>query len=108
MSDSIAAGHGLSREQSRGAGLGPLSARPILMAVPAPSVAGAAFGRLSDAGFYAELAKRLAVPLIEEVIADVLSRAELKIDHLHPNAEGHRILSVRTAERLRRLGLLGA
>lgn len=81
-------------------------ARPVLMAIPAPSVAGAAFGSLSDAEFYAELAERQKVPLIDEVVAEVLSSPELKLDHLHPNAEGHRELASRVADKLRRLGLL--
>lgn len=81
-------------------------ARPVLMAIPAPSVAGAAFGSLSDAEFYAELAKRQKVPLIDEVVAEVLSTPALKLDHLHPNAEGHRELASRVADKLRRLGLL--
>ncbi|HET6719872.1 MAG TPA: arylesterase [Rhodocyclaceae bacterium] len=81
-------------------------ARPVLMAIPAPSVAGAAFGSLSDAGFYAEIAERQKVPLIDEVVADVLSTPEYKLDQLHPNAEGHRELASRVADKLRRLGLL--
>ena len=81
-------------------------ARPVLMAIPAPSVAGAAFGSLSDAEFYAEIAKRQQVPLIDEVVSDVLSQPGFKLDQLHPNAEGHRELASRTAKKLRRLGLL--
>lgn len=81
-------------------------ARPVLMAIPAPSVAGAAFGSLSDAEFYADTAKRQQVPLIDEVVADVLSTPSLKLDQLHPNAEGHRELASRVAGKLRRLGLL--
>jgi acyl-CoA hydrolase len=81
-------------------------ARPVLMAIPAPSVAGAAFGSLSDAEFYAETAKRQQVPLIDEVVADVLSTPSLKLDQLHPNAEGHRELASRVVKKLRRLGLL--
>lgn len=81
-------------------------ARPVLMAIPAPSVAGAAFGSLSDAEFYAEIAERQKVPLIDEVVAEVLSTPALKLDQLHPNAEGHRELASRVADKLRRLGLL--
>ena len=81
-------------------------ARPVLMAIPAPSVAGAAFGSLSDADFYAELAERQKVPLIDDVVSDVLSDASLKLDQLHPNAAGHRQLASRTADKLRRIGLL--
>lgn len=82
-------------------------AKPVLMAVPTPSVAGAAFGNLSDAGFYGELAKRTKVPLIEDAISDVLSKPALKLDQLHPNADGHRELAAQVAIRLRKIGLLG-
>lgn len=81
-------------------------ARPVLMAIPAPSVAGAAFGSLSDAEFYDEIAKRLQVPLIDEVVAEVLSQPEFKLDQLHPNADGHRELASRVARKLHQLGLL--
>lgn len=82
-------------------------ARPVLMAIPAPSVAGAAFRNLSDADFFAEIAKRQKVPLIDEAVSEVLSKPEFKLDQLHPNAEGHRELAARVADKLRRLGLLG-
>lgn len=81
-------------------------ARPVLMAIPAPSLAGAAFGSLSDADFYAEIAQRQKIPLIDEVVADVLSTAAYKLDQLHPNADGHRELASKVAAKLRRLGLL--
>ena len=81
-------------------------ARPVLMAIPAPSVAGAAFGSLSDADIYGEIAKRQKIPLIDEVVSDVLSKSDWKLDQLHPNAAGHRELAARVADKLRRLGLL--
>lgn len=80
-------------------------ARPILMAIPAPSVAGAAFGNLADAGFYADVAKNNKLPLIDEAVAEVLSKSALKLDQLHPNAEGHRVLADKVAAKLRKLGL---
>ena len=84
------------------------SARPVLMAIPAPSLAGAAFGNLSDADFYAEIAARQKVALIDSTVSEVLSETSLKLDQLHPNAEGHRELATRVAEKLRRLGLLAS
>ena len=81
-------------------------ARPIVMAIPAPSVAGAAFGNLSDADFYAEVAQRQKAPLIDDALADVLSKPAFKLDQLHPNADGHRELAAKVADKLRRLGLL--
>lgn len=83
-------------------------ARPLLMAIPAPSVAGAAFGSLSDADFYAEIAKRQKVALIDDAVAEVLSKPALKLDQLHPNADGHRELAAKVAAKLRRLGVLAA
>lgn len=81
-------------------------ARPVLIAIPAPSVAGAAFGSLSDADFYAGIAKRQKVPLIDDAVAEVLSQPAFKLDQLHPNADGHRALADKVAGKLRRLGLL--
>lgn len=81
-------------------------ARPVLLAVPVPNVAGAVFRNLSDHALYAQLAEAKRVPLVDEAIADVLSRAEWKLDALHPNADGHRELAGRVAKKLRALGLL--
>jgi acyl-CoA thioesterase-1 len=81
-------------------------ARPILMATPQPSIAGAVFAKLSDAPFYAEIAERQSVPLIADVLARILSTSELKLDQIHPNAEGHRQLGVAAAKALRKLGLV--
>lgn len=39
-------------------------ARPILMSVPKPAIAGVVFANLSDAPFYAEIGKRRKIPLI--------------------------------------------
>ncbi len=80
-------------------------AQPILMAVPAPSIFGAALGSLSDAGFYADLAERRQVPLLSGVIAEVLSDSGSTLDRLHPNAEGSRLLAERAAEELQKAGL---
>ena len=82
------------------------SARPILMAVPKPSVAGAAFGSLSDADFYAEVAKKESVVLLPDVISEVLSESQYKLDQLHPNAEGSRVLADRATAALKKGGLL--
>lgn len=81
-------------------------ARPILMAVPQPSLAGAAFGSLSDADFYDEVAARAKVPLLKDVLAEVLSERRYKLDQLHPNAAGSRALSEKVAKRLKKAGLL--
>lgn len=82
-------------------------ARPIVMAIPKPSVAAAAFGTLSDAPLYADLAERARLPLVSGAVAEVLSQGEWRIDSLHPNAQGHRELAVRVVKEMRRLGLVG-
>ena len=81
-------------------------ARPVLMAIPQPSVTGAVFQTLSDAPIYEELAAQLQVPLLPDVVSEVLSDPALKLDHLHPNAEGSRVLADKAVEALQELGLL--
>ena len=82
-------------------------ARPILMATPQPSIAGAVFASLSDAPFYADLAERQGVLLIADVLADVLSKPDYKLDHLHPNAEGQRRVGEAAVKAMRKMGLVG-
>ena len=79
-------------------------ARTVLVATPRPSVAGVVFQRLSAAPFYAEIARDRKVPLIEDAIPEVLSDPGLKLDQLHPNAEGHRVLAGKLFDALRKLG----
>jgi len=68
-------------------------AKPVLLATPQPSLAGAVFQNLSPPGFYRELAVAQQVPLIEDAIPDVLSDPQLKADQVHPNAAGHALLA---------------
>ena len=56
------------------------------------------------AGFYREIAKRGAIPLIEKALPAVLSDASLKLDPLHPSSQGHRVLAERTFDELRQMG----
>jgi lysophospholipase L1-like esterase len=77
---------------------------PVLVATPRPSVAGVVFQRLSAAPFYAEIAKERKVALVEDAIAEVLSDPDLKLDQLHPNAEGHKALAGKAFDALRKLG----
>ena len=83
---------------------GSRGAQPVLLATPRPSVAGVVFQRLSAAPFYAEIARERKVPLIEDAIAEVLSDPDLKLDQLHPNAEGQRVLADKLFDELRKLG----
>lgn len=79
-------------------------AKPVLLATPQPSIAGAVFQHLSDPDFYRELAEAQQVPLIEDAMADVLSDPQLKADQLHPNAAGHALLSEKIYEELKVIG----
>jgi acyl-CoA hydrolase len=81
-------------------------ARPILMSVPKPEVAGLVFASLADAPFYAEIGKRKKIPLIENVLAKVLADAELKLDRLHPNGKGQQQIGKDAASTLRKQGLV--
>lgn len=79
-------------------------AKAVLLATPKPSLAGAAFNNLSAAEFYREVAKENRVPLIEDAMAEVLSKTELKGDQLHPNAAGHALLAEKIFEGLKKIG----
>lgn len=79
-------------------------AQPVLLATPRPSVAGALFQNLSPPAFYAEIAAARKVPLIEDAVPEVLSDPDLKLDPLHPNAEGHEVLAGKMFDALRKLG----
>jgi acyl-CoA hydrolase len=79
-------------------------AKPVLLATPQPSIAGAVLRHLSAADFYAEVAEAQQVPLIEDAVPDVLSDPQLKVDPLHPNAAGHALLSGKIAEALGDIG----
>ncbi len=80
------------------------NAQPVLLATPKPSVAGVVFQNLSPPPFYAEIAQERQVPLIAEAIPEVLSDPALKLDQLHPNAEGHQALAGKAFDALRKLG----
>lgn len=79
-------------------------AKPVLLATPNPSLMGAAFQHLSAADFYREVAEAQQVPLLEDEIADVLSKPQLKGDPLHPSAAGHALLSEKIFEELKSIG----
>lgn len=76
----------------------------VLLATPQPSIAGAVLRNLSAPDFYRQVAATQQVPLIEDAIAEVLSDPLLKGDQVHPNAEGHALLSGKILDGLRELG----
>jgi lysophospholipase L1-like esterase len=79
-------------------------AKVALLATPQPSIAGAAFHHLAAADFYQRIADAQNVPLIKNALADVLSEPQLKGDPLHPNVEGHALLSEILYEELKLIG----
>ncbi|MDP2829735.1 MAG: arylesterase [Sulfuricellaceae bacterium] len=81
-------------------------ARPVLLAVPKPSVAGAAFRSLTAADFYQDVARSQHTPLIKDAVAEVLSDPQMKGDPLHPNAAGHALLSVMIYDAIKSIGYI--
>lgn len=79
---------------------------PILVAAPRPSLAGAVFGSLAAAPFYAELGAREDIHVVAEALPRVLADAGLKLDPLHPNAAGQAALARALAAELRAAGFL--
>ena len=70
----------------------------VLIAVPAPGVS------LSPPSMYREIAKDLAIPLEEKIIAAVLADGSLKSDYIHPNAKGYHQIAENLAILLKKSG----
>jgi acyl-CoA thioesterase-1 len=79
-------------------------AKAVLLATPKPSIAGAVFNNLAAADFYADVAREKKVPLIKDVLPEVLSDTALKSDQLHPNAAGHAQIGEMIYAELKRIG----
>jgi len=75
------------------------------MAAPQPTALGALTG-LSAASLYRDVAQRTKVPLMDKSLPAVLSDARLKLDALHPTAEGHRVLADRALDELIAIGFV--
>lgn len=54
--------------------------------------------RFSTARFYYELATEFDVPLEDTALENILSNDDLKLDAIHPNAQGYTILSNKIAQ----------
>jgi acyl-CoA hydrolase len=80
-------------------------AKVVLMAAPQPTAMGALTG-LSAASLYRDVAQRTKVPLMDKSLPTVLSDARLKLDALHPTAEGHRVLADRALDELIAIGFV--
>lgn len=78
----------------------------VLVAVPRPSLFGAALRSLSDDPVYEDVARQTETPIVHDVLSGVLSKNELKADAIHPNAEGYRKVAEGLAEALREQGFL--
>lgn len=70
----------------------------VMIAVPRPGL------WIDDAQLYLEVAGQLQVPLVEDVLADLLSDRQYKSDRIHPNAAGYRKLAEAVADRLQTAG----
>ena len=62
----------------------------LLLAVPTPSLFGAAVVGLSDDPLFERIATETETPLIRDVLAEVLSKQQFKSDAVHANADGYR------------------
>jgi len=71
-----------------------------LVGVPKPALI------TSAPAFYAELAQEFDIPYDSKVVTDVLYRAELKADPIHPNARGYRRIAEAIAELLKKAGAI--
>jgi len=80
-------------------------AKAVLMAAPQPNALGLLTG-LSAAALYRDLGERARIPLIEKALPAVLSDGKLKLDALHPTAEGHKVLAERAVGELGEIGFV--
>lgn len=69
----------------------------VMIAVPAPALLP------DDAGLYQEIAQELNIPLVEDVLTDLLSDPRYKSDRIHPNAAGYAKLTKAVADKLHEL-----
>ena len=72
----------------------------MLIATPKPG-----FGT-SKVKFYEEIGREFAIPVENDVLADVLGSGRTKSDLVHPNAEGYAIIAEAVAKVLRKAGAL--
>ncbi len=72
----------------------------VLIAVPAPGLT------LSPPSLYRKIAKKMSVPVEENILSDVLAKNSLKSDLIHPNAAGYRLMAESIAALLRQYGAI--
>ena len=61
---------------------------------------------LNSAPFYNEIAEETGVIYMPDLIPDILSDAELKSDHVHPNARGYRVMAEKIKMKLAEAGAI--
>ncbi len=71
-----------------------------IVAIPAMSVGGALVGRLSDHEMFARVAREQGLALVPSAVSETLSRAELRADRIHANADGYVFIAQRVADAL--------
>ncbi|RKX32776.1 MAG: arylesterase [Verrucomicrobia bacterium] len=62
-------------------------AQVILLGVPRPGVV------LRCAPLYEHLSRKYGIPLEPKVLSRVLSRPQMRSDHIHPNGRGYRVIA---------------
>jgi len=72
----------------------------VLIAVPAPGLT------LSPPPLYRKIAKKMSVPIEENILSDVLAKNSFKSDLIHPNAAGYRMMAESIAALLRQYGAI--
>ncbi len=72
----------------------------VMIAVPRPGLL------LSDAEVYGDLAKELNIPLVKDILGDLLADRNYKSDQIHPNAAGYSKLAEAVADKLMELGVI--
>lgn len=72
----------------------------VLIAVPSPGLT------LSPPPLYRKIAKKMSVPIEENILSDVLAKNSLKSDLIHPNAAGYRLMAESIAALLRQSGAI--
>lgn len=72
----------------------------LLVAVPAPDLS------LKPPSLYEELAKEFHAPIELKILPHILSKGNLKSDHIHPNAAGYRMFAEALAKLLKESGAL--
>lgn len=83
-------------------------AQVALIAVPELSLLAIVAGKPDDAPIYTELGEEEGVPVMTDVLSDILGQPELCADTIHPNAAGYRKMAVGLFDSMKAIGLIHA